>query len=101
MYLEKARAIAEKLRASPLERDDLPLPYLDILRFRSLQGQDGSGLTKTMRSFWKSTVNFHSGDWLWLDRNSDSEHERQLNLNDRSSWNWLASEIRNKTANAV
>ena len=34
--------------------------------------------------------------WLWFDRSSDSDDERTLNLNNMETWEWIASEIRNK-----
>ena len=37
-----------------------------------------------------------SGEWLWFDRTSDQEHEEQLNLDQRTSWEWVASEIVHK-----
>ena len=33
------------------------------------------------------------GEWLWFDRTSDQEDERQLNMDERTSWKWVASEI--------
>lgn len=38
------------------------------------------------------------GDWLWFDRGSEAETEKELNLEDSADWEWLITEIRNKTA---
>lgn len=39
----------------------------------------------------------HKGDWLWFDRDSDESYEKELDLNDFDSWEWLVDEIRNKS----
>ena len=43
----------------------------------------------------------HCGEWLWFDRNSDAEQERELDLNYDSAWAWLVAEIRSKAASGV
>ncbi len=42
----------------------------------------------------------HAGEWLWFDRASDREHEKQLNLNEPQAWQWIAVEIARRTRNA-
>ena len=43
-------------------------------------------------------LNTHTGYWLWFDRNSDDYDERQLNLEDTATWEWMASETTGKAS---
>ena len=72
---------------------DLPLPYL----YPTPEG--------SVRAEWSEEANAvvletdldnHSASWLWFDRGSNADHERELNLDDAEDWSWWVNEVRNK-----
>ena len=35
-----------------------------------------------------------SGEWNWVDLNSEDEGEKALNMDDTNDWKWVADELR-------
>ena len=72
---------------------DLPLPYLYPTPEGGVRAEWSQGPNAVVL---ETDLDNHSASWLWFNRDSDAEHERELNLDDTEHWNWWVSEVRNK-----
>ena len=72
---------------------DLPLPYLYPTPEGSVRAEWSEGANAVVL---ETTLDDHSASWLWFDRDSDADHERELNLDNAEDWNWWVNEVRNK-----
>ena len=73
--------------------DDAPLPYI----YPTFEGGISMECSvENSEAMLEIDIDDHSAEWFWLDRDSDDEFERTLNLDDIADWQWLASEIRSK-----
>ena len=73
--------------------DDMPLPYT----YPTFEGGISMEWSvENNEAMLEIDIDDHSAEWFWLDRDSDDEFERTLNLDDIEDWQWLGSEIRSK-----
>ena len=72
---------------------DLPLPYLYPTTEGGVRAEWSEGANAVVL---ETDLNNHSASWLWFDRDSDADHQRELNLDDTEDWNWWVNEVRNK-----
>ena len=72
---------------------DLPMPYLYPTPEGSVRAEWSEGANAVVL---ETDLDNHSASWLWFNRDSDADHERELNLDDTEDWNWWVNEVRNK-----
>ena len=73
--------------------DDAPLPHT----YPTFEGGISMEWSvENNEAMLEIDIDAHSAGWFWLDRDSDDEFERTLNLDESTDWQWLVSEIRSK-----
>ena len=66
--------------------DDAPLPYI----YPTFEGGISMECSvENSEAMLEIDIDDHSAEWFWLDRDSDDEFERTLNLDDIADWQWL------------
>lgn len=77
---------------------DLPLPHLYPTHEGGIRAEWSEGDNVVVL---ETNIDSHSASWLWFDRRSDSEDERDLNLEDTEDWNWWIDQIREKLSTRI
>ena len=72
---------------------DLPLPYLYPTPEGGVRAEWSEGADAVVL---QTDLDNHSASWLWFDRGSDTDHERELNLDDAEDRSWWVNEVRKK-----
>lgn len=73
--------------------EDLPKPYLYPTPEGGVQAEWTLGNNEIV---FEIDIDSHSAYWLWFDRTSDDDDERELDLDNAKVWEWLVAEIRSK-----
>lgn len=73
--------------------EDLPKPYLYPTPEGGVQAEWTLGNNEIV---FEIDIDSHSAYWLWFNRTSDDDDERELDLDDAKVWEWLVAEIRSK-----
>ena len=72
---------------------DLPLPYLYPTPEGGVRAEWSEGANAVVL---ETNLDNHSASWLWFDRGTDADYERELNLDDAEDWSWWVNEVRKK-----
>lgn len=70
--------------------DDAPLPYTYPTESGGVQMEWS---IKNHEMVLEIDLKSHTGEWLWLEQDSDDHRERQLNLDTNADWKWLNNEV--------
>ena len=71
--------------------DDLPLPHIYPTAEGGLRAEWSED---SNAAILESNLDSHSASWLWFDRGSDAQNERELNLDDAEDCHWWVNEVR-------